>query len=146
MVPNKILGSKLFQKLLKRVIRYIFFLPFLSKKVQIKDRHLIFCLGTDIEMKVIVNENVANPDELETNAEASPGEELQLLEPLLANETSTDVEAIDPQRTEFQQEATQISLCPNIVVTTINEMEMTKITTKREANYDTKGIYAISSQ
>jgi hypothetical protein len=99
-------------------------------------------------MTVIVNENVANPAELETNAEASPGEELQLLEPLLANETSTDVEAniIDPQRTEFQQEATQISLCPNIVVTTINEMEMTEITAKTEANYDTKGIYAISSQ
>ena len=97
-------------------------------------------------MKVIVNENVANPDELETNAEASPGEELQLLEPLLANETSTDVEAIDPQRTEFQQEATQISLCPNIVVTTINEMEMTEITAKTEANYDTKGNYAVSSQ
>ena len=97
-------------------------------------------------MKVIVNENVANPDELETNAEASPGEELQLLEPLLANKTSTDVEAIHPQRTEFQQEATQISLCPNIVVTTINEMEMTEITAKTEANYDTKGIYAISSQ
>ena len=120
--------------------RCIFFLPFLSKKVQIKDRHIIFCLGTDIEMKVIVNENVANPAELETNAEASPGEELQLLEPLLANETSTD-----PQRTEFQQEATQISLCPNIVVTTINEMEMTEITAKTEANYDTKGIYVISS-
>ena len=128
--------------------RCIFFLPFLSKKVPIKDRHLIFCLGTDIEMKVIVNENVANPAELETNAEASLGEELQLLEPLSANETSTDVEAniIDPQRTEFQQEATQISLCPNIVVTTINEMEMTEITAKTEANYDTKGIYAISSQ
>ena len=117
-------------------------MPFLSKKVQIKDRHLIF-LGTDIEMKVIVNENVENPIELEIDAEASPGEELQLLEPLLANETSTDVEAIDPQRTEFQQEATQISLCPNIVVTTINEVEMTEITAKTEANYDTKGIYAI---
>ena len=147
MVPNKILGRKLFQKLLK-CVDVFFFLPFLSKKVQIKDRHLIFCLGTDIEMKVIVNENVANPDELETNAEASPGEELQLLEPLLANETSTDVEAkiIDPQITEFQQEATQISLCPNIVVTTINEMEMTEITAKTEANYDTKGIYVVSSQ
>ena len=93
-------------------------------------------------MKVIVNENVANPTELETNAETSPGEELELLEPLLANETSTDVEAniIDPQITEFQQEATHISLSPNIVVTTINEMEMTETTAKTEANYDTKGI------
>ena len=99
-------------------------------------------------MKVIVNENVANPDELETNAEASPGEELQLLEPLLANETSTDVEAhiIDLQITEFQQKATNISLSPNIVVTTINEMEMPEITAKTEANYDTKGIYVVSSQ
>ena len=99
-------------------------------------------------MKVIVNENVANPAEPETNAEASPGEELQLLEPLLANETSTDVEAnmIDPQITEFQQEATNISLSPNIVVTTINEMEMTETTAKIEANYSPKGIYVISSQ
>ena len=99
-------------------------------------------------MKVIVNENVANPAELETNAEASLGEELQLLEPLLANETSTDVEAniIDPQITEFPQGATNISLSPNIVVTTINEMEMTEITAKTEANYDTKGIYVVSSQ
>ena len=99
-------------------------------------------------MKVIVNENVANPAELETNAEASLGEELQLLEPLLANETSTDVEAniIDPQITEFPQGATNISLSPNIVVTTVNEMEMTKITAKTEPNYDTKGIYVISSQ
>ena len=98
-------------------------------------------------MKVIVNENVENPIELETDAEASP-KELQPLETLLANETSTDVEAkiIDPQITEFQQEATQISLCPNIVVTTINEMEMTEITAKTEANYDTKGIYVVSSQ
>ena len=146
MVPNKILGRKLFQKWLKRVSRYIFFLPFLSKKVKIKDRHLIF-LGTDIEMKVIVNENVENPIELETDAEASP-KELQPLETLSANETSTDVEAkiIDPQITEFQQEATQISLCPNIVVTTINEVEMTEITAKTEANYDTKGIYVVSSQ
>ena len=128
-------------------INEYFFLPFLSKKVQIKDRHLIF-LGTDIEMKVIVNENVANPIELETDAETSPGEELQPLEPLSANETSTDVEAniIDPQITEFQQEANNISLCPNIVVTTINEMEMTETTAKIEANYDTKGIYVISSQ
>ena len=96
-------------------------------------------------MKLIVNENVANPIELETDADTSPGEEL--LEPLLANETSTDVEAniIDPQITEFQQEATNISLCPNIVVTTINEMEMTETTAKIEANYDTKGIYVISS-
>ena len=99
-------------------------------------------------MKVIVNENVANPTELETNTETSPGEELQLLEPLLANETSTDVEAniIDPQITEFQQEATNISLSPNIVVTTINEMEMTETTAKIEANYSPKGIYVISSQ
>ena len=99
-------------------------------------------------MKVIVNENVANPTELETNAEASPGEELQQLEPLLANETSTDVEAniIDPQISEFQQEATNISLSPNIVVTTINEMEMTETTAKIEANYDTKGIKYLSSQ
>ena len=91
-------------------------------------------------MKVIVNENVANPAELETNAEASPGKELQLLEPLLANETSTDVEAnmIDPQITEVQQEATNISLSPNIVATTINEMKMTETTAKKEANYDKK--------
>ena len=97
-------------------------------------------------MKLIVNENVANPIELETDADTSPGEEL--LEPLLANETSTDVEAniIDPQITEFQQEATNISLSPHIVVTSINEMEMTEITAKIEANYDTKGIYVISSQ
>ena len=88
-------------------------------------------------MKVIVNENVANPDELERNSETGPGEELQLLEPLLANETSTDVEAIDPLGS---------ALCPNIVVTTINEVEMTEITAKTEANYDTKGIYVISSQ
>ena len=139
--------NKTFRKLSNLLIfrSPYFFMPFLSKKVHIKDRHLIF-LGTDIEMKVIVNENVANPIELVANDETSPGEELKLLEPLLANETSTDVEAIDPQRTEFQQEATQISLCPNIVVTTINEVEMTEITAKTEANYDTKGIYAISSQ
>ena len=99
-------------------------------------------------MKVIVNGIFVNPNELERNAGTSPGEELQLLEPLLANETSTDVEAniIDPQITEFPQGATNISLSPNIVVTTINEMEMTEITAKTEANYDTKGIYVISSQ
>ena len=92
-------------------------------------------------MNVIANENVANPTEQETNAEISPGEELQPLETLLANETSTDVEAhiIDLQITEFQQKATNISLSPNIVVTTINEMEMTEITAKTEANYDAKG-------
>ena len=96
-----------------------------------------------MEMKVIVDENVANPIELEASAEIIPGKELQPLEPLSANEISTDVEAniIDPQRTEFQQEAPIISLSPNIVVTTINEMEMTKITAKIEANNDTKGIY-----
>ena len=116
-------------------------MPFLSKKVQIKDRHLIF-LGTDIEMIVVVNENVANPIELEANVETSPREELQpLLEPLLARET--DVEA---NITEFQLEAANISQSPNIVVTTINEMEMTEITAKTEANYDTKGIYVVSSQ
>ena len=73
---------------------------------------------------------------------------MQPLETLSANETSTDVEAkiVDPQITEFQQDATQISLCPNIVLTTINEMEMTEITAKTEANYDTKGNYAVSSQ
>ena len=97
-------------------------------------------------MKVIVNENVENPIELETDAEASP-KDLQPLETLLANETSTDVEAKmnDPEITEFQQEATQISLCPNIVVTTINEMEMTDITAKTEANYDTKGIITVNT-
>ena len=111
-------------------------MPFLSKKVHIKDRHLIF-LGTDIEMKVIVNENVANPIELVANDETSPGEELKLLEPLLAKETSTDVEA---NITKFQQEAANISQSPNIVVTTMNEMEMTETTAKTEANYDPKGI------
>ena len=131
--------NKTFRKLSNLLIfrSPYFFMPFLSKKVQIKDRHLIF-LGTDIEMKVIVNENVANPIELEANAETSPGEELQqLLEPLSAKETSTDVEA---NITKFQQEAANKSQSPNIVVTTINEMEMTETTAKTEANYDPKGI------
>ena len=99
-------------------------------------------------MKVIVNENVANPIELETNAETRPGEELKPLESLQANETSADIEAniIDPQIMELQQEATNKSLSPNIVVTTINEMEMTETTAKTEANYGTKGIYVISLQ
>ena len=122
--------------------------------------------------------NAENPTELETNSETSPGEELQPLiaiktatcdhqirsnesqdrastiiseeelDPLLANETSTDAEAkiIDLQTTEFQQEATNISLSPNIVATTINEMKMTETTAKKEANYDNKGIYVKSSQ
>ena len=96
-------------------------------------------------MKLVVNENVANPIELEINAEIIPGEELQPLEPLSANETSTDVEAniIDPQINEFQQEATNISLIPNIVVTAISEMEMIETTATIETNYDTKGIYVI---
>ena len=42
--------------------------------------HRIFCLGTDIEMAIVVNENsgnAENPTELETNSETSPGGELQ---------------------------------------------------------------------
>ena len=143
--------------------------------------HRIFCLGTDIEMAIVVNENsgnAENPTELETNSETSPGGELQPLkaietatcdqqiksnesqdrastiiseeemDPLFANETSTDAEAkiIDLQTTEFLQEATNISLSSNIVVTTINETKMTKTTAKKEANYDNKGIYVKSSQ
>ena len=69
------------------------------------------------------------------------------LEPLLANETSTVSETIiiDEQTTEFQVGATNISLNPDIVVTIINEMEMIETNAKTEANYDTKGIYVISS-
>ena len=52
---------------------------------------------------------------------------------------------IDEQATEFQTGAMNISLNPDIVVTTTNEMEMTETNTKTEANYDTKGIYVISS-
>ena len=68
-------------------------------------------------------------------------------EPLLANETSTVSETIiiDEQATEFQTGATNISLNPDIVVTITNEMEMTETNAKTEANYDTKGIYVISS-
>ena len=69
------------------------------------------------------------------------------LEPLLANETSTVSETIiiDEQTTEFQTGATNISLNPDIVVTITNEMDMTKTNAKTETNYDTKGIYVISS-
>jgi hypothetical protein len=68
-------------------------------------------------------------------------------EPLLANETSTVSETIiiDEQATEFQTGATNIALNPDIVVTITNEMEMTETNAKTEANYDTKGIYVISS-
>ena len=67
------------------------------------------------------------------------------LEPLLANEISTVSETIivDEKNTEFQTGATNISLNPDVVVTTTNEMEMTETNTKTEANYDTKGIYVI---
>ena len=69
------------------------------------------------------------------------------LEPLLANETSTVSKTIiiDEQATEFQTGAMNISLNPDIVVTITNEMEMTETNVKTEANYDTKGIYVISS-
>ena len=40
--------------------------------------------------------------------------------------------------------ATNISLNPDIVVKITNEMEMTNINAKTEANYDTKGIYFTS--
>ena len=104
------------------------------------------------ELQPLISNETATIDEQIRSNESEDGAthiitEMEL-EPLLANETSTDVEAkiIDPQITEFQQEATQISLCPNIVVTTINEVEMTEITAKTEANSDTKGIYVVSSQ
>ena len=69
------------------------------------------------------------------------------LEPLLANETSTVSKTIviDEQATEFQSGATNISLNPDMAVKITNEMEMTDINAKTEANYDTKGIYVISS-
>ena len=121
-------------------------------------------------MAVIANPiNGANPIELEIN---SPWEEFQPLisnetitidkqtksnesqdapifseeelEPLVANETSTDTEKIettiiDDQSNEFQKGAMNISLNPDIVVTITNDMEKTK----RDANYDTKGIYKL---
>ena len=104
------------------------------------------------ELQPLISNETATIDEQIRSNESEDGAthiiSEEELEPLLANETSTDVEAniIDPQITEFQQEAVIISLSPNIVVTTINEMEMTETTAKIEANYDTKGIYVISSQ
>jgi hypothetical protein len=120
-------------------------------------------------------ENSGNPNEMEMNSETSPESQPLISnetatidkqirpnesedhathiiseeesEPLLANETST-VSAtiiIDEQATELQTGATNISLNSDIVVTITNEMEMTETNVKTEANYDTKGIYVISS-
>jgi hypothetical protein len=121
------------------------------------------------------SENSGNPNEMEMNSETSPESQPLIsnetatideqirsteskdgathiitemeLEPLLANETSTVSETIviDEQATEFQTGAMNISLNQDIVVTITNEMEMTETNAKTKANYDTKGIYVISS-
>ena len=66
---------------------------------------------------------------------------------LAANETPTvsEITIIDQHASDFQNGATKISVNTDILVTITNEMEMTESNVKTEANYDTKGIYVISS-
>ena len=120
-------------------------------------------------------ENSGNPNEMEMTSETSPESQPLIsnetatideqirsnesedgathiiseeeLEPLLANETSKVSEIIifDEQATGFQMKATNISLNPDIVMKITNEMEITNTNAKKEANYDAKGIYVISS-
>ena len=103
------------------------------------------------ELQPLISNETATIDEQirsnESEDEATHIISEEELEPLLANETSTVSETIiiDEQTTEFQVGATNISLNPDIVVTIINEMEMIETNAKTEANYDTKGIYVISS-
>ena len=101
------------------------------------------------ELQPLISNETATIDEQIRSNESKDGAthiitEIEL-EPLLANEISTVSETIivDEKTTEFQTGATNISLNPDIVVTTTNEMEMTETNTKTEANYDTKGIYVI---
>ena len=102
------------------------------------------------ELQPLISNETATIDEQIRSNESKDGAthiitEIEL-EPLLANEISTVSETIivDEKTTEFQMGATNISLNPDIVVTTTNEMEMTETNVKTEANYDTKGIYVIS--
>ena len=103
------------------------------------------------ELQPLISNETATIDEQIRSNESEDGAthiiSEEELEPLLANETST-VSAtiiIDEQATELQTGATNISLNSDIVVTITNEMEMTESNAKTEANYDTKGIYVISS-
>ena len=103
------------------------------------------------ELQPLISNETATIDEQIRSNESEDGAthiitEMEL-EPLLANETSTVSETIvfDKQATGFQMGATNISLNPDIVATITNKMEMTETNTKTEANYDTKGIYVISS-
>ena len=103
------------------------------------------------ELQPLISNETATIDEQIRSNESKDGAtqiiSVKELEPFLANETSTVSETIiiDEQTTEFQVGATNISLNPDIVVTIINEMEMIETNAKTEANYDTKGIYVISS-
>ena len=103
------------------------------------------------ELQPLISNETATIDEQIRSNESKDGVTQIIsekeLEPFLANETSTVSETIiiDEQTTEFQVGATNISLNPDIVVTIINEMEMIETNAKTEANYDTKGIYVISS-
>ena len=103
------------------------------------------------ELQPLISNETATIDEQIRSNESKDGATHIIsekeLEPFLANETSTVSETIiiDEQTTEFQVGATNISLNPDIVVTIINEMEMIETNAKTEANYDTKGIYVISS-
>ena len=103
------------------------------------------------ELQPLISNETATIDEQIRSTESEDGAthiitEIEL-EPLFANETSTISETIviDKQTTEFQTGAMNISLNQDIVVTITNEMEMSEINAKTEANYDTKGIYVISS-
>ena len=101
------------------------------------------------ELQPLISNETATIDEQIRSNESEDGAthiiSEEELEPLLANEISTVSETIivDEKTTEFQMGATNISLNPDIVVTTTNEMEMTETNTKTEATYDTKGIYVI---
>ena len=103
------------------------------------------------ELQPLISNETATVDEQirsnESQGGATPIISEEELEPLLADETSTVSETmvIDEQATEFQTGAMNISLNPDIVVTITNEMKMTDTNAKTEANYDTKGIYVISS-
>jgi hypothetical protein len=99
---------------------------------------------------LISNETAAIDEQIRSNESKDQATHIiseEELEPLLANETSKVSEIIifDEQATGFQMKATNISLNPDIAVTITNEMEMTETNAKTEANYDTKGIYVISS-
>ena len=94
---------------------------------------------------LISNETVTIDEQIRPNESQDGATHIiseEELEHLLANQTSTVSETtlIDEQATEFQMGAANLSLNPDIVVAITNEMELTKINAKTEANYDTKGI------